>query len=401
MRRAVVGNPDQLVYLDGGGCVVAVGVVFAAAGAFFLFLGLTKPVNFGAGPLAPLWGKLFVTGLSLLFLLLGAAIAVSRSGVTLDRKARTVNRWWGMWRPWGAAAPAAGVPAGVRVLSRPKPRHVTEHTAVTVGREVQRIKDRESIVYPVRIDCHPAVQLTIFPNELDARHLAEEVARFLTVALVDGTSGTDVRREPDTLGRPLAERVKRLELPATVAPPPDGSRLTYSIENGRLTFTAPREPFDPFLLAFVVGPLLFSGAVYFFLYRGQNGGLGPGAWAPAVGGVLLVLGVPVLLGLAALAGSVYWGGSLAVTAGGIAVRARGRLFGSADLPVMELDEVRVGKAAGRWRVSVGGVSVRSDPNAANLELQLITRNRIVGFGRGRSRTELEWVRDVVLKSIAS
>src|SRR5262249_48768234 len=111
---------------------------------------------------------------------------------------------------------------------------------------------------------------------------------------------------------------------------------------------------------------------------------------------VVILGLPVLLGLASFVSAGYWGGRLTLTAAGIGVSRRGRLFGSAHLPAQALAEVRVGKSNARWTVSVFGFGVESDPNAEILELQLVSRRTIVLFGRGGSRADLEWLRDVIL-----
>src|SRR5208282_5294697 len=113
-------------------------------------------------------------------------------GLTIDRKARTVNRWWGVWNPWGNAFSNEGVPANVRVLSRPRPCHLSDRTEIVIGRKVRKAsnEDREQIVYPVRLECQPPLVLAECVDELEARHLSEEVARFLGLAIVDGSSGT-------------------------------------------------------------------------------------------------------------------------------------------------------------------------------------------------------------------
>jgi hypothetical protein len=255
----------------------------------------------------------------------------------------------------------------------------------------------------VRLDGESSFPVIEFVDELAARHLAEELARFLGLAIVDSASGTPLRREAATLDQPLTERARRLGLPASVPPPPDGMRLTCAIDDGRLTFTAPREPFDPFLLAYLVAPILFSLTVYICLYHGQlSAGLAPEQSAPVLRGMVLILGLPLVFGLVGLRAAIYTGGSLEVAADGLRVRTRGgSFFGPAFLPVNELDEVRVGKAAAQWRIKLGDWSVRSDPDAEVLELQLIGKQRIVRFGRGRSRAELEWARDIILQALAA
>jgi hypothetical protein len=137
MRRAVTGNSDQLVYLDGGGCVVAIGLAFSLAGAFFLVAGLTQPITVRGGESAGPLGTVFCTLLSLLFVLFGVALVISRSGITLDRKTRTANRWWGVWQPWAAASPYGALPTNVRVLSRPRLHRITDCSEVAIGRKVQ------------------------------------------------------------------------------------------------------------------------------------------------------------------------------------------------------------------------------------------------------------------------
>jgi hypothetical protein len=405
MRRAPVGTPEQLVYLDGGAAVVAIGLAFSIAGAVFLYLGLTEPITLGRVESAGLMGTIGCTALSLLFVLLGMAIMVSRSGTTLDRQARTVHRWWGVWRPWGGPSTGDGVPGNVRALSRSRPRRLTDHAEVAIGRTLQKVgnQNREQITYPVRLGCDPSLVLTTYADELAARQLATEVAAFFGLAIVDGSSGTEVRREADTLDQPLVERANHLGLPAALPPAPDDMGLTYTVEEDRLTFIAPREPFDPFLLVHLVGPVLFSLGVYFVLYRGQAIADLPAAQqAPAVRAMVLVLGLPLVLGWLAFTSAIYWGGRLTVTTDGVRVNWRFWPWSMRIFKLNELEEVRVAKAkVQQWRVSWAGFNIQSDPDAEILELQLLGKRQIVGFGRGRPRAELEWVREVILKAIVA
>jgi hypothetical protein len=389
MRRVACENPDQLVYLQGGGCVLVIGAVFAAAGAFFLLAGLSGNIDAGSSTLQA--ALCLAAGA---FILFGVAVAVSRSGMTFDRKRRTLSRWWGVWRPWGGSVPAGGVPANVRILSQPRLEHLTDGATVSIGRTVQKVpgKDQEQVVFPVGLD-NPALALITYTDELEARRLAEEVACFLGIGLVDLSSGMEVRRDAEALMQALSQRSKHLALPAALPLAPEGARLGAVVDYERLTFTAPREPFDPFLLGFLVAPVLCSAGIYFALYYGrplaeladQRGSI---YWSMA-----LILGLPLVAGLVGFLSSIYWGGRLEITEA--RVRCRGRLFGSASVPLTELTEIRIGKRQALWRVSFAGFSVRSAVDAEVLELQLVGARRILRFARGMTRAELEWARDVI------
>src|SRR5262249_47248127 len=156
----------------------------------------------------------------------------------------TANRWWGVRRFFGEASP--GAPADVRVLSRPKPQHFTVGTQITITRTVREDVNSQrnqspQIVFAVALS-DPAFPVGEDTNELAARHLAEEVAGFLSLAILDTSSGTPVLREAGSIGQPLRERAARANLSAPLPPAPENMRSSYRVEEGRLIFTAPREP---------------------------------------------------------------------------------------------------------------------------------------------------------------
>ena len=258
---------------------------------------------------------------------------------------------------------------------------------------------RERLTFVVGLKSHPPLEITEFSDELDARHLAKELADALGLAVLDSAGGTPVLHEAGSFEQPLREQASRVNFNARLSAPPENTRLTCQIEADRLILTWPREPFDPFLLAYLIAPLIFSCfAVYLlrgplFADLGQQNRLS----FLVIAGCLI--GLPPLLGIIGLMGAVDWGGTLEATAAEIRITRHSRWLGRVtEIPTREFDEVRVGKAKGtNWQVGIGGFNVSNDPDSNTLELQLLTKQRIVGLGRGLSREELEWLRDVILR----
>ena len=169
-------------------------------GLGFLVVGLL----FAIAPPGPTSISDIAIGCVLMFL--GASFICFRVGVMLDRQRRTVTTWWGLLVPFN-------------VTKHPiSPAHF-----VSISREERSDYKRSYEVFPVRLERAVADSITIQeltidePREHDmARHLAEDVAKFIQLGVRDRSSGAEIIREAGALDQSLQQRLG----PAVSSMPP-------------------------------------------------------------------------------------------------------------------------------------------------------------------------------------
>ena len=142
---------------------------------------------------------------------LGASFICFRVGVMLDRRRRTITAWWGLLVPFNQT------------------RHpISQAHFVSISREERVNYAKYSPpyeVFPVRLERAGANSMTIQeltihePRDHDtARHLAEDVAKFIRLGIRDRSSGTEVVREAGVLDLSLRQRasgtIRTVPLPA-------------------------------------------------------------------------------------------------------------------------------------------------------------------------------------------
>jgi hypothetical protein len=126
-------------------------------------------------------------------LVLGVISMCVRVGVILDLQRRTFSTWWGLLVPFYKS-------------DHPLPKF----NYVTVSFGTRSTMNNYSIryrVYPVRLE-GPGTNATTIdePDDHDkANLLAEDIARFLHLGILDRSLGWDVVREASTLDLPLRE----------------------------------------------------------------------------------------------------------------------------------------------------------------------------------------------------
>ena len=162
-----------------------VGLGFLVVGLPLLLLLTTQP-----GPIEVRESASILCGA---FVFLGVIFMCVRSGVILDRQRRTITTWWGLLVPFFKTE---------RPFSQPH--------YVILSREERHDKGRNYEVFPVRLEGLGPDAITIHePVDYDkARHLAEEIARFLHLGIRDRSSGGEVTREAGALDQSLRERMR-------------------------------------------------------------------------------------------------------------------------------------------------------------------------------------------------
>lgn len=149
-----------------------------------------------------------------------------RFGVIADRQRLTVTTWWGLLIPF----------------------HKTEHRFsqshhVTLSREERQDYRRTYEVFPVRLEGAGTDAVTIHePRDHDqARHLAEDVAKFVHLGIRDRSSGQEVAREADALDQSLQQRLRRTgrSMPLPAQPPHARAIFNYGDARAPTTIEIP------------------------------------------------------------------------------------------------------------------------------------------------------------------
>ncbi|MDP3773414.1 MAG: hypothetical protein Q8Q85_04035 [Gemmatimonadales bacterium] len=203
-----------------GGYWMLFGLGFLAVGLLILYVCLASPLpppGCTTGNVATFGGVLA---------LLGALFMCVRCGVIVDRQRLTVTTWWGLLVPF----------------------HKTEHRFsqshhVTLSREERQAGKRTYEVFPVRLEGPGTDAITLHePRDHDkARHLAEEIAKFVHLGIRDRSSGEEVAREAGALDQSLRQRVKRSRrsLPLPAQPPQARAIFEYGGTRAPTTIEIP------------------------------------------------------------------------------------------------------------------------------------------------------------------
>ena len=247
MKRVVNSDPDILLFRSGGGPLAVFGIPFLLAG---LFVMLTPsgviPIE---GELPP-WFVAIPFGA--VFALVGSVMVFGRHHITIDRRRRMLDMKWTLIVP---------------VRERKYP--LDFYRMVRIDRETKRSKNSTYTVYPVRLEAGVGAETVTLEEPLkyeEARVLAEEMARFLGLALADGTSGAEVVREAARLDESLKEQAKRTKETVYVPSAPPGMKSRIREEAQSVIVEIPSPGFGRAHYAKAAVPVFFILVVlYFFL----------------------------------------------------------------------------------------------------------------------------------------
>lgn len=154
------------------------GLPFLAAGLFMLLTAL----QVSGVPMDEDISPLFLFILGVLFVAAGIALMFGRSGITVDRTAQTVAKWWGLLVPM--------------IVTR---HNLASFDRITVGKEVRRDPNSVKTVFPVCLAGSRAGRDIEYAAPTDypsAQRISAELARFIGRDIEDTTSGRTVRRRP-------------------------------------------------------------------------------------------------------------------------------------------------------------------------------------------------------------
>lgn len=235
----------------GGGCLTLFGMPFLLAGLAVIAGSLGF---FGQRPpdISALFGVLF----GLAFTTVGAMIAFWRGGVKIDRHG-TVTSWWGLIGPW-----------------KTTDRRLTDFQAVRIAKEVRNSNNSTYTIYPVRIASNRVDDVKIQESQKyeDSRQLAERLAKFTSLPLIDASSGSEVVRQPDHLDMSLKDQL-RTTGPGELPDPPPNLRSTIR-KKGRDIMIEPPQQSAPWLagllvIPFIIIPFIMMG-IFFSMFKNSG-----------------------------------------------------------------------------------------------------------------------------------
>jgi hypothetical protein len=189
LSKLIDDDPDVIRVRNGGGCLSIFGLPFLLAGILMVQapFGLV-PIKF-EGDMNPAFVVLFGTP----FFLVGAALVFGRSGVTIDRRAGVIRRWWRLIVP-------------IKSVDMP----IYQAEKVTFSFDPGDSESPSS--YSVQIvlkDAGKPVPVFRCPAFGDAQRLADRLSAMLDKPLEDTVSGESLFKEPGLLKESLRERIKR------------------------------------------------------------------------------------------------------------------------------------------------------------------------------------------------
>lgn len=318
----------------------------------------------------------------------GAFASMWRRGVVVDERGATLTSWSGLLAPMSRASyPLASL------------RHVR------MTKRIVQTGKGPRILYPVLIARHEADDVELWETMMDyarARRQAETLAKLVPLDFHDETSGETVVREAKYLDEPLAQRYRRLRLPAPLPKPPAGAvaRLHPRDIHGETLIEVPRTGMRGRYLAFALfamfAPLLLIGI--FALATFQRDGLSP-AFMVVFGGLAAVTLLPGLLVVVHLSTQRE---QIRISASGIEIDSGSWVRRDrARLPANEIEEI-VAPADLRRAAGTHGAFTRTLAHSAGFRSVLIrTDKRTTGVGRWASDAEQLWLRDVLVHALVT
>ncbi|MEW6338896.1 MAG: hypothetical protein ACOY3Y_15365 [Acidobacteriota bacterium] len=381
---------------NGGGCLVLFGLPFATFGAYGFGTTALKVVR-----LLPAFelDQLLLLPFTLVFLVVGVALMVGRWGTAVDRGAGAAVSWWSVG-PFG----------------RRNETPLSSFTRVCLAED----RSGDSTSHVARLEGSGVKPFTIVNSgdDSEVRRVAERVADELALPLADASHGVEVVREPGRFDEPLVERLRRTgALPSPPSPPPGlRSRVVPDAAGVRIEIA-------PEGLAAARALRLGCGAVSLAMMgifaAPFVGWLLDHTWGQAVIAALIaaVLLPPLLGSLPGLGRRTV----VTATRGGLCVETRTPLARRlVEIPAEELEElvapsvaVLLDQAGARDPETAGALRQVTGPGrepprwlaavarlARYKGLTAISDRTSVTFGQGLPETELRYLADLIVSTMA-
>ena len=388
MRQVTSSNPDRMKFRERGGPRLLCGLPFLVLG----LAAVSSPL--WLGPREEGYPPWYVgVALGSAFVGLGAAMALGRRGLVLDRGRGTLTQWWGLL-----------VPLKRRRFS------LAPHACVVVRAEACREGASTSVTLSTALGGPrgPALGLEALGAAGESFQMARELAKFLALPLVDGATGAEVAREDDLLVETFQEWAARTDAGRRAAALPV-ERVAAVLEAGdRVRLALPPPGFLPghyrdignaFWAALTAG-----GPLAIVLLK-----LSDGDWTmPAVSDRLvpcafvlfwaLLLSILFVVASAELRETVTSARSrtlVEASAGLLRVSRAGPMATEVtEIPAERLDELAIAPADQARAPGLSAACFEQTP-------VLVARSGTlrVAFGPGLSRQELAWIRTLILNAL--
>ena len=258
MKIVHTGDPGILsLRSEVVGCVVFAGLLFIAGGGFTIAFALDRlPFEASFNPNL----KNIAMAAGAFGAMLGLILVGGRSGKIFDPRRQSLTSW-----------------SGFLVPMRRKHHRLDGYSWVVLVKEIRSGKSSSTTLFPVRLegDHAPALQVDTCTDSLEARRLAEAVAKVMRLPLTDSTSGEAVIREPDHLDESLRERICRLGERVEVSPRPHTMRSQTRVTSSEVVAELPGMSTKARLVMNVVVIVFVLGIGFAFfgteLITGTNG----------------------------------------------------------------------------------------------------------------------------------
>jgi hypothetical protein len=370
MRRVETGHPDRREYLvESENKLSFVYIIIAVVAVTVIGNVFKDPSN-----------KPYRVGIEMLAIPVCILIIVKRTWLMIDRAQRILTR----------RTTVFGIPFGTTKLDLRSIFFVHARAQL-----VTPSKRPDYVLYTVAMNNgkFDVLDLMDTKSETAARAGAADIAEFLNIPLKDSVVGNPVIIPPASM-RPLVERSEILPPAADIAAPPPGMLSMTQADGDRVLVTLPAD-----LNRYVASPvglaiILFLAALFCLpalgtVLRGQYEGLffvaigcGIAAW-PVVDIIRCRKSVEIL-----------------ATRLQFRVTVRTPVSGSVDeILSSEIQDIRV--ESGRLDAAASAPFFRAATPGQDERLAVISPSKIIRFGDGLARHELEWLRAVLLKAVTS
>ncbi|MDD5344400.1 MAG: hypothetical protein PHW12_08250 [Smithella sp.] len=255
-QSAIGAKKSPFIYRDqatleirsGGGCISIFGLPFLLLGIFIMQipLGIIPVQRSGTLP------AIFVILFGCVFAAVGACIVFGRSGIILDRGRGNIIQWYGLLVPMKRTEYLLESVGQVEINFASGDSKSAATWPVTIA--------GESIAKPISVS-QPA-------SFIEARQVAEELARFLRKPLVDYSTGEKVTHDPEHLDESYRDRVRRTGEAVSFLPPePPNMRSQVERTGEGLIINIPASANSRFQYIPVYFSLVFAGGVAWFFLR--------------------------------------------------------------------------------------------------------------------------------------